>query len=353
MTARQQAIQLLEANGSVTSQILASRLESSRVYAQRVLHELVREGLLFKVGSTRGSHYIPADRASLSKLRGSRLNIVLHLQNHDLDESAVLDRINKETGILLDIPKNVRTLFEHGFTEMLNNAIEHSQSRTIDVQCQRSDTALTFSVRDFGIGIFNNIQKSFRLPGTLAAIQELLKGKRTTNAISHTGLGVFFTSKMADVFIIDSFEKILTINNLVKDVFISDRKNIEGTRVSFSVQLSSKKTAKAVFDAFSASADEDFAVNKTRVTIKLYEYGSSLPSRSEAKRIMLNLENFKEVELDFSGVETVGQGFADQIFRVWHNRFPDTYVYAVNANENVTFVIRAAGGVVGQEKLAI
>ena len=65
---------------------------------------------------------------------------------------------------------------------------------------------------------------------------------------------------------------------------------------------------------------------------------------------MLNLENFKEVELDFSGVETIGQGFADQIFRVWKNRNPDTHVFAINANENISFAIRSAGGTVAQEK---
>lgn len=353
MSPKDEALKLLKKDGAVTSQDLASHLNISRVYAQRILHQLVQEGFLFKVGQTRGAHYVSGDQQTLSNIRKLKRNIILHLKNQDLHEEQVLERIDRETGILLGIPKNIRGLFEHGFTEMLNNAIDHSRSKNIDVECRRSDTVITFIIRDFGIGIFNNIRDTFRLPGTLVAIQELLKGKRTTDTKNHTGQGIFFTSKMADVFIIDSYEKTLTINNLVSDVFIKDRKNLVGTRVSFSVHLTSPKTAKMVFDAFTGSAEEDHIFNKTRVTIKLFEYGDSLPSRSEAKRVMLNLENFKEVELDFSGVETIGQGFADQIFRVWHAKYPDTHIFAVNTNENIAFTIQGAGGTIEHSRLSI
>jgi anti-sigma regulatory factor (Ser/Thr protein kinase) len=353
MPPRDEALNLLKKDGSVTSEKLAARLRVSRVYAQRILRDLVREGVLFQIGKTKGVRYVSADQKTLAAIRESRLRIVLHLKNEDLHEEEVLERVEKETGILTGVPKNVRDLFEFGFTEMLNNAIDHSRSERIDVECRRSDTAATFVVRDFGIGIFNNVRETFRFPGTLVAIQELLKGKRTTDREHHTGQGVFFTSKMADVFIVDSFEKTLTVNNLVRDIFISDRKPLIGTRVSFSVNLSSQKTLKAVFDAYTGSPDEDLAFNKTRITVKLFEYGRTLPSRSEAKRVMLNLENFKEVELDFSGVETVGQGFADQIFRVWHTKHPETNVIAVNANENVAFAVQGAGGIVGQSRLQI
>ena len=178
----------------------------------------------------------------------------------------------------------------------------------------------------------------------MAAIQEILKGKVTTAPKEHTGEGVFFTSKMADVFVVDSFEKRLTVNNLLPDIFISDRKPIRGTRVSFSIHLASSRDIEKVFAAFTGKTDEGSMFDKTRITVKLFQFGSDLPSRSEAKRVTLNLENFKVIELDFSGVETVGQGFADEIFRVWQNRYPDIQLMPTNANENVAFMIRRAGG---------
>ena len=227
---------------------------------------------------------------------------------------------------------------------MVNNAIDHSRSNMVEIDCRRTETAITFIVRDFGIGIFNNVRTKFHLPGTLAAIQEILKGKATTAPKQHTGEGVFFTSKIGDTFIIDSFEKRLTINNLLPDIFISDRKPLRGTRVSFSIHVSSERKIEDIYDAFTVQSDDGLTFDKTRITVKLFQFGKNLPSRSEAKRVTMNLENFREVELDFSDVQTIGQAFADEIFRVWHNRHRDVKLIATNANENVTFMVRRARG---------
>ena len=57
-----------------------------------------------------------------------------------------------------------------------------------------------------------------------------------------------------------------------------------------------------------------------RCVLQLREYGTRLVARSEAKRLVVDLDRFREVILDFSGVTGVtgaGQGFVDQIFRVW------------------------------------
>lgn len=39
-------------------------------------------------------------------------------------------------------------------------------------------------------------------------------------------------------------------------------------------------------------------------------------ARSQARRICNRLEEFKEVILDFQDVEYMGQGFADEVFKV-------------------------------------
>lgn len=54
-----------------------------------------------------------------------------------------------------------------------------------------------------------------------------------------------------------------------------------------------------------------------RCVLQLREYGTRLVARSEAKRLVVDLDRFREVILDFSGVTGAGQGFVDQIFRVW------------------------------------
>jgi len=38
----------------------------------------------------------------------------------------------------------------------------------------------------------------------------------------------------------------------------------------------------------------------------------------------MGLEKFEMVVLDFKGVQMVGQGFADEVFRVWQKNWPST-----------------------------
>ncbi len=331
--------------GVVTARSVSETFGVSRNYANLLLRQLREEGEIVLVGKTNQARYVfAADKKTLQKEKHQTRHIFFRLLTKGLSEDAVLERVEKETGILAEIEENVARIFRHAFTEMMNNAIDHSRSKTVEIDCRRTETAITFVVRDFGIGMFNNVRTKFRLPGTLAAIQEILKGKATTDRKHHSGEGVFFTSKMADTFIVDSFEKRLTVNNLLPDIFISDRRPLKGTRVSFSIHLSSERKAEDIYSAFTGEDDDGFTFNKTRITVKLYQFGKDLPSRSEAKRVTMNLENFKEAELDFTGVETVGQAFADEIFRVWHNRHQGVRLFATNANENVAFMVRRAGG---------
>ncbi len=344
MQLRDKILILLKRGGIATARSIAENLDVSRAYSHLLLRQLCEEGTVLLIGKTNRAHYIlSSDKNSLHSAKKAIQHCTFRLNNNNLSESHVFQRIENETGIFLDVRDNVYKILRFAFTEMLNNAIDHSRSKKIEIDCRRTTTAITFVVRDFGIGIFKNVCQKFRLPGTLEAIQEILKGKTTTAPKEHTGQGVFFTSKMADVFIIDSFEKKLTINNLLPDIFISTRKILKGTRVSFSIRLSSKRKAIDVFNAFTSS-DDNLSFNKTQVTVKLFQFGKILPSRAEAKRVMMNLENFREVVLDFRGVDTIGQAFADEIFRVWHNLYKDIRITTVNANETVSFMIKRVGG---------
>ncbi len=48
---------------------------------------------------------------------------------------------------------------------------------------------------------------------------------------------------------------------------------------------------------------------------------------------------FKTVVLNFKDVPTIGQGFADEVFRVFRIEHPDVDVLAINANEEVQMMI--------------
>jgi len=338
MLTKQSIVNLIKEKGSVTGKDISDQFSVSRTYVNKLVKELREDGMIVLVGKTNNAKYVLAsDETRAKKFIRS---ITLHLKNLDLHEDLIFKRIEKETGIFINIEDSVYRILQYSFTEMLNNAIDHSHSAEIIVTCRRSDSAINFAVRDYGIGIFNNVQEKFRLAGTMAAIQEILKGKTTTAPTEHSGQGIFFTSKMADVFVIDSFDKRLTVNNLLPDIFITDRKSLKGTRISFTIQIGSKRSIKSIFDNYSGGEEDDYEFNRTRITVKLYQFGDNLLSRSEAKRVTVNLENFKEVELDFSDVHSIGQAFADEIFRVWQNRHPDIKLIPTNTDENVDFMIR-------------
>ena len=76
---------------------------------------------------------------------------------------------------------------------------------------------------------------------------------------------------------------------------------------------------------------------------ELAQYGTDpLISRSHAKRILACLESFAEAILDFSGVDSIGQAFADEIFRVFARAHPGVKLTPIHANEEVNRMIRRA-----------
>lgn len=58
-------------------------------------------------------------------------------------------------------------------------------------------------------------------------------------------------------------------------------------------------------------------------------------SRSQAKRMCNRFENFQEIELDFSGIEDIGQGFAHEIFVVFSNKHPEVKLIPLNMCQRV------------------
>ena len=65
-------------------------------------------------------------------------------------------------------------------------------------------------------------------------------------------------------------------------------------------------------------------------------------SRSQAKRVLNRIEKFKTVVFDFARVETIGQAFADEIFRVFANSHPEIELLPINANPDVQAMISRA-----------
>ena len=62
-------------------------------------------------------------------------------------------------------------------------------------------------------------------------------------------------------------------------------------------------------------------------------------SRSRARSLLSLYDGMGEVIIDFEGMSTIGQGFADEMFRVHRNSYPEMKLTPINMNGAVKDMI--------------
>ncbi|TKJ30025.1 MAG: ArsR family transcriptional regulator [Chloroflexi bacterium B3_Chlor] len=300
----------------------------SRPAVLRHVRNLIDDGLLLVHGKTRDRHY------ALKTL--AELELQLEITPDLAEDTIWRQRIRP---LLEGVPANVLTICEYGFTEMLSNVVDHSEGDTAIVTMTRSAARMRIAVLDDGIGIFRKIQTELGLDDQRHAILELSKGKLTTDPQQHTGEGIFFTSRAFDHFQILSGDLFFAHDTLGDDWLLETEDTGPGTYVILKIDPRSDRRLQEVFDRYAAEAD-DFGFTRTRVPVTLVRYGQeNLVSRSQAKRLLARFERFREVILDFKGVDTIGQAFADEIFRVYPQKHPEVHLVPLNVKEQVANMI--------------
>ena len=269
------------------------------------------------------------------------VNELKKYRNKDLEEDIIYNEFISEYE--KDKKENIRHILNYTFTEMLNNAIEHSNGNEITIFYTEDYKRIFVYIEDNGIGIFRKIKEDHNMENENQAIFELQKGKLTSDAENHSGEGIFFTSKVVDFFQIKSFDKEFYTGNAQNLYNFQKIENIDneikGTSVLF---ILDKNTERTTFQVFQEYTDDNYVFDNTTITVHLAkEYmGESFMSRSQARRILLNAEKFRIIFLDFSEVDIIGQAFADEIFRVYINKNPDIQIIPINANAEVDFMIK-------------
>lgn len=340
MLTKQKILEIAKKKGQIRTKDLSVLFDVSRQYASMLIAQLIEERLLIRIGSTRNAFYILPEYAKAHpQILPSKF--FKRLKNIHLEEHKILAEIEEKFPQISELKEHIKNIFIFAFSEMLNNAIEHSRSKSVSVEISITDNDLRFIVNDSGIGVFRNVMQKKKLRSELEAAQDILKGKTTTIPKSHSGQGIFFTSKAADVFILDSFGQQMTVNNKTHDIAVRRiRVAKRGTRVIFRIKTDSHKHLSDVFKKYTNLSDEsDYGFDKTEIRIKLYTAGGVNISRSQARRILHGLEKFKIISFDFDNVPMIGQAFADEIYRVFHNKHPNIELQEVHMNEAVKFMI--------------
>jgi excisionase family DNA binding protein len=255
-----------------------------------------------------------------------------------LEEHTVWQAINAV--LRLDEGSPVGTVMRYAITETINNAVDHSQGSTVDVAVWRSQHALVFRVADDGEGAFAHLRRGLGLADDFESISALTKGKQTTWPERHTGEGIFFTSKVLDVYQISANGKRWTVDNVRNDQAVGVSVVNQGTEVIGEVDPHTTRSTRDIFLAYS----KDFEFTRTKPLVKLFGLGMRFVSRSEARRLLDGLDEFTEIDLDFAGVQDVGQGFVDELFRVWPSQHAGKTINPINMNPAVEFMVRRGLG---------
>lgn len=315
---------------------IAGHFGFTRQYASQVLRVMINADEIIKFGSTRAAFYTLPEFVDAVGPSAIQRNI----KNKDINEHEIFDELTSTFPALQSAKENVRSIAHYAFSEMLNNAIEHSRSKKIKVEFEGDGGNIRFVVSDFGIGVFRNVMRKRRLRSELEAMQDLLKGKTTTDPTAHTGEGIFFTSKAGDRFVLESFGHRMIVDNTIPDIFFQEEKRINrGTRVIFSIARTSGRHLNKIFEKYQSNPGS-YAFDKTEIHVRLFTMGAVYVSRSQARRILAGLEKFRKIILDFGRVPNVGQAFVDEIFRVFQSRHLDISIEPINMSETVSFMVK-------------
>ena len=300
----------------------------SRQAVNKHISQLIYQKTLIREGKAKSVRYFLHPQ--------SEWNATFSLTDNRAEDVIWRNEIKQKLG---QLPDNALAIWNHGFSEMFNNVIDHSEGTSVTINVKKTAYSTEMYILDNGIGIFTKIKNAMGLLDERHAVIELTKGKLTTDPTRHSGEGIFFSSRMFDEYSILSGEVFLSHTyEKDEDWILQTSKYQKGTFITMKLRNNTARTTQEIFNRFS---DDDCGFTKTVVPVRLAQYGNEqLISRSQAKRLLIRIERFKTVLFDFKDVESIGQAFTDEVFRVFATQHPNMEILPINANDAVMQMIR-------------
>ncbi len=307
--------------------IVAERAGVGKRLARRVLRRLVERHWLVDTGTARKPFHRP----------GLLRQVVHTYALEGLQEDQPWAR---DFAPFFLLPGEVNTMVQHSFCELLNNAIEHSGGTHVTVSIRQTASHVQLLVSDDGKGLFQRIAETSHISDVRLAMFELSKGKFTSQPQIHSGQGLFFTSKLADVFDLHANETAFQQREWDgRGWWPRSALKRQGTSVYVSILLDTKRTLDSVRRTYSVDA-RGAGFDRTIVPLGLMTSTlSGLVSRAQARRVVAGLAAFDQAELDFDGVPEIGHAFADELFRVLAQESTRTELFPINMSPAVAAMV--------------
>ena len=308
---------------------VCDRLQISRRSAFALLRRLQSAQWLVHEGSVRRGSWHP----------GALRQVVQRYELQGLQEDLPWSR---DFAPFFALPPEVARMAQHAFTELVNNAADHSGGTQVTVSMRQTAAHLQLLVSDDGCGLFERIESAFAIGDPALAMVELAKGKLTTQAERHTGRGLYFTSRLADVFDLHANERAYQYRGWDRRAWHPGKPlSRRGTSIYLAIALDTTRTLDAVLRAHSLDG-AGYGFDSTVVPLNLLLGPSTgLESRAQARCVASRLGSFKRAELDFTGIADIGHGFADELFRVFGRDHPALALVPVGMAPRVAAMIEA------------
>lgn len=299
-------------------QEIMNRMAVTRQTAHKLIKKLMAVNWLINEGSPRRPHFKP----------GLLRQVVRRYELAGLTEDRPW---SQDFAPFFTLPAQVQRMAQHAFCELVNNAIDHSEGSCVTISLRQTPNQVQLLVSDDGRGLFDKISQVFSIGDPHAAMLELSKGKLTGQPERHTGRGLFFTSKLADVFDLHANDVAFQHREWNRAGWLPGRPlKHHGTSVYFSICLDTQRTLDSILQSFSLNGS-GYGFERTVVPLQLVTNGQiGLESRAQARRVANRLSQFQRAEVDFAGIPYVGHSFVDELFRVLTLQHAKTEIIPIN-----------------------
>lgn len=308
-------------------QHLSERLGISRQAAAAQLRKLVETQWLQREGRGRRIRYVP----------GLLRQVVQRypLQGLQEDRPWSLDFAPN-----FELPREVARMVQHAFTELVNNAVDHSAGSSVTISMRQTPHQVQLLVSDDGRGVFDSISAAHEIVDPALAMLELAKGKLTSAPDRHAGRGLFFTAQLADIFDLHANDAAFQQRDWQRGHWLRGRPACRlGSSIYVAIALDTERTLDEVLRRFSLNG-ASYGFERTLVPLKLLATPQAgLESRAQARRVAMRLAQFRRVDLDFDGLADIGHSFVDELFRVFGRQHPGLELVPVNMAPRVAAMV--------------
>jgi anti-sigma regulatory factor (Ser/Thr protein kinase) len=309
---------------------LAQRCDCSVARARRLIKQLLDLGWLTRHGTVRRASFGP----------GALRQVVMRYPLAGLEEDLPWAR---DFAPCFDLPPAVQAMVQHAFTELLNNAIDHSEGTSVVLSLRQTASHVQMLISDDGRGLFDQVRERLGLDDPAQVMLELSKGRLSSQPERHTGRGLFFTARLADIFDLHANQVAFQQRGWAPNDWARGRAvKPSGSSIYLAIALDTTRTLDQVLR--SASVDSaGYGIEHVHLPLRLLTTDQvGLASRSQARKVAHRLTQFKRAELDFGGVDEIGQGFADELFRVFGRQQSGVQLVVRNAGRKVQDMIEMA-----------